>query len=337
MNIHFHIPLATINRCFAPRDLAAIGANHQVWLPSAELDAAGLRAELDQRAHEVQVLVTGWGTPSVESATLGKMPNLAMFAHSAGSLKETRLIPPEIFERSVVVTSANDALAVGVAETTLGMIIAGLKNFFGSREWTRDGHWSADDFGAYGPVQETYGKTIGIVSAGQSGRHLIRLLKNFDFNILVYDPYLTAEDAAKLGVESVTLEALAQRSDVLTIHAPELTQTRGLIGRQILALLRDGAIVINTARGSIIDESALLEELQARRLRAFLDVTDPEPPSPDHPFRHLPNVVLTPHLAGNRTNGCFRQGALVAAQIADFVAGRKPVGTVSPQQFAITA
>lgn len=335
MNIHFHIPQDTIKRCFSTRDLTAISENHQVWQPPPEMTPDALKAELEKRADQVEVLVTGWGSPSLDTEIIAKMPRLAMLAHSAGSLKH--LIPPQIFERPIVVTSANDALAVGVAETSLGMIIAGLKNFFGSCEWTKAGHWSATEFGAFGPVQETFGKTIGIVSASRVGRHLIRLLKGFDVNVLVYDPYLSPESAAELGVECASLETLAAQSDVLTIHAPALPQTRGLIGKNILALLRDGALLINTARGSIIDEAALLHELQSGRLRAFLDVTDPEPPSPDHPFRKLPNVVLTSHLAGAVTNGCFRQGSLVVSQISDFVAGRTPAGAVTVQQFAIAA
>jgi len=335
MNIHFHLPYFTVTRCFAGEDIDRIKKNHQVWLPQKSYGPETLTERLQERSAKVEVLVTGWGTPPFPAEMLESMPSLSLLSHSAGSIK--RLIPPEIFNRQVTVTTANDALAIGVAETTLGMIIAGLKNFIGSREWTRAGGWSELGFGSHGPVQETFRKTIGIVSASRVGRHLIRLLNNFDVQILVYDPYLTAEEAAALGVEQVSLEELAARSDVLSIHAPALPETSGMINQRILTLLRDGAIVINTARGSLMEEAALLQELKTGRLRAFLDVTDPEPPAENHPFRNLPNVVLTSHLAGAVTNGCFRQGSLVVRQIQDHFEGRIPPGVVTPQQFAIAA
>jgi len=332
----FHLPCATLQRCFQPQELKRLEGTFSLTLPQEGDDAAALLRRFQEHAENTYALVTGWGTPPLTSEMLDSASQVRAICHSAGTIR--RLVPADIWDRSIRVCSANDALAIGVAETTLGMIIAGLKNFFGAREWTRSGGWSSLTFGDSKPsVEETFRKTIGIVSASSVGRELIRLLASFDVTVLVYDPYLNDEQAAALGVENVSLPELAERSDVFTIHAPSLPQTKGLVSREILSLLTDRAIIINTARGDIIDQEALTSELTSGRLRAFLDVTWPEPPEKDHPLRFLPNVVLTPHLAGAVTNGCFRQGALVADQLLDLAAGRTTRGEITAQRFAVMA
>jgi phosphoglycerate dehydrogenase-like enzyme len=334
--ILFHLPHTSLQRCFHPLELRRLTEMFSLSLPEEGEEPAALFKRFQEHAVDADAVVTGWGTPPLTSDMLDGAPRVKAICHSAGTIR--RLVPSDIWERSIRVCSANDALAVGVAETTLGMIIAGLKNFFGARDWTREGGWSALTFGDDKPsVTETFRKTIGIVSASSVGRQLIRLLASFDVTVLVYDPYLSDAQAAALGVETVSLQELAERSDVFTIHAPSLPETKGLVSREILSLLPDGAIVINTARGDIIDQDALVLELTAGRLRAFLDVTWPEPPEKNHPLRFLPNVVLTPHLAGAVTNGCFRQGALVVDQLLDLAAGRETRGEITAQRFAVMA
>ncbi|HWL52317.1 MAG TPA: hydroxyacid dehydrogenase [Chthoniobacteraceae bacterium] len=332
----FHLPPLTLQRCFHPDDLSRLAGIYRLELPRPGEAAAAMGERFERHAAEAEVVVTGWSTPPLTEAMLAAAPRLRAICHSAGTVK--RLLPQSAWERPIIITSANEALAIGVAETTLGMILAGLKNLFQAREWTRNGGWSALSFEPGKPsVQETYQKTVGIVSASAVGRHLIRLLENFQVRVLVYDPFLGEAEATALGVEAVSLPELAQRSDILTIHAPSLPETRGLIDGPLLSLLRDDAIVINTARGDLIDEPALLRELESGRLRAFLDVTADEPPEKEHPFRFLPNVVLTPHLAGAVTNGCFRQGALVVDQLLDLAADRPVRGAISRERFAVMA
>lgn len=332
----FYLPDHSLRRCFHPSDLSCLEGTYKLLLPTAEKTPESLIEFYNRHVGEADVLVTGWSSPPLTEEMIQRAPKLSAILHSAGTIK--RLVPRYAWERGIIVGSANEALAIGVAETTLGMIIAGLKNFFGAREWVRQGGWSALSFGdSYPSVEETYRKTIGIISASAVGRQLIRLLKNFDVNILVYDPFLNADQADELGVKSVGLEELAHNSDVLTVHAPSLAETKGLISASVLACLPDRAIVINTARGDIIEQDALVHELQKGRLRAFLDVTSPEPPADDHVLRSLPNVVLTPHIAGAVTNGCFRQGAMVVDQMRA-LAGRKPIrGQISLERLALMA
>jgi phosphoglycerate dehydrogenase-like enzyme len=143
-----------------------------------------------------------------------------------------------------------------------------------------------------------YGRTVGIVGASRIGRRVIELLKPFDFKVLLFDPTLSTTECAAIGVEKADLDTLMRNADIVSLHAPSLPSTRHMIDAQKLALMKDGATLINTARGAIIDEVALLLTLSTGRIDAIIDVTDPEIPDPPSAFYDLPNVFLTPHIAG---------------------------------------
>ena len=172
-------------------------------------------------------------------------------------------------------------------------------------------------------IREPYGATVGIVGASCVGREMIRLCKALDLAaILLYDPYVTPEQAESMGVEKAALDDLMRRSDVVSLHTPNTDETHHIINAENLALMRDGAIFINTARGACVDEQALIAELRKGRMLACLDVTDPEPPEAGSPLYTLPNCILTPHVAGAVRQNCRRQGKLVADEIEAYVSGR---------------
>ena len=231
---------------------------------------------------------------------------------------------PELWERGIRVSSANDALGQGVAETALGFTITSLKNMWALSSHTRAGEWTK----GRDRVREMYGITIGVIGAGKSGQHYIRLLSGFDVNVIVFDPMMTPARAAQLNVTLTDLDDLMSRSDVVSIHAPALPSTYRMINRERLARMKDDAILINTARGSIIDEVALIEELRTGRIFACLDVAEIEPPAPDHPFRSLPNCILTPHIAGAVGNGLWRLGAFAVDELMRFLDGKPMQGEV---------
>lgn len=204
-------------------------------------------------------------------------------------------------------------------------ILAGfLHNMWNLSKNTRQGKWSEDK----DKVREVYGVTIGVISAGRAGAHYIKLMKNFDVRILLYDPFVSEEKAAELGADKVELDELLKQSDVVSIHAPSIPETYHMLNGDRLAIMKDNAVLINTARGSIIDEQALVAELEKGRLFACIDVTDPEPPAEEHPFRSLPNVVLTPHIAGAVNNGLYRIGKYVVSEIQAYIEGEKMDGEV---------
>jgi phosphoglycerate dehydrogenase-like enzyme len=172
------------------------------------------------------------------------------------------------------------------------------------------------------------GKKVGLVGASLVGRHVIELLRSYELDVAVADPYLDRTEADRLGVGLMELDELCAWCDVLSLHAPEIESTRGMIGAAQLARLHKGAFLINTARGRLVDHDALLVELESGRLAAILDVTEPEPLPADSPLRRLPNVLLTPHVAGATGTELWRLADLAVEEIERFAAGLPPLHPV---------
>jgi len=272
------------------------------------------------------ILITSWGSPKLEREILEDACNLKLVIHAAGSVKG--IITPYFLDRGIQITSAAEVLGRGVAETALGMTIASLKNMWLLSKNLHEGEWSKGGDN----VKDLFDIKVGVVGAGRAGKHYIRLMKNFDVDILLHDPFISIEAANELGVVKAELEQLLQTSDIVSIHAPSIPATYKMFNKEKLALMKDGAILINTARGSIIDEEALIDELKSGRLFACLDVFDPEPPAVDHPFRSFDNVVLTPHIAGCCNNGLHRIGKFCIEEIKRFLIGQKLEGEVKVEK-----
>jgi phosphoglycerate dehydrogenase-like enzyme len=151
---------------------------------------------------------------------------------------------------------------------------------------------------------------------------VIDLLRPFDLDVVVADPLISPEEADALGVELVSLNGLLERSDIVSLHVPAVPSTEKLIGRDELALMADGSTLINTARGAVVDHDALAAELESRRLNAVLDVTDPEPLPADSPLFEMPNVFLTPHIAGAAGTEIPRLAELALDEIERWACGR---------------
>jgi phosphoglycerate dehydrogenase-like enzyme len=183
-----------------------------------------------------------------------------------------------------------------------------------------------------------YNATIGLISLGVIARSLLKLLAPFELNVLVYDPFLTDVEAAELGVENVTLDQLFRRSDVVSLHTPLRPETDRMITGEHLASMKQGATFINTARGAIVREEEMIQVARHRSdLQFVLDVTDPhEPPVPDSPLYELPNVVLTPHIAGSAGGECRRLGRYMVQELERFVAGEPLKWAVTPQSVQVT-
>lgn len=242
-----------------------------------------------------EILLTGWGCPPLDAAALAQAPALRAVVHAAGTVKDH--LTEAAWQRGLLVSSAAAANAIPVAEYTVAAILMANKRLLHLRERYRAVRgfrwWPLE-----APGLGNYRKVIGLVGASAVGRAVIERLRPFDFEILVADPYLAADDAARLGVTALALDDLLARADVVSLHAPALPDTRHLLDARRLALLRDGATLINTARGWLVDHAALERELVAGRLHAILDTTEPEVLPADSPLYDLPNVFLTPHVAG---------------------------------------
>lgn len=274
----------------------------------------------DDQLAEIEIVIGGWGCTPLSEALLARMPKLRLLAYAAGTVKST--VTPAVWEHGVAVSSAAAANAVPVAEFTFAAIVMIAKDTFRIRDRHREvrGREPVMGTGAAGDVG-TRGLRIGVVGASTIGRLVIERLHTLDVEIAVADPYLTGADAGALGVTAMPLDELLVWANIVTVHAPELPSTRHMIDGAGLARMRNGAWLVNTARGSLVDTDALARECVAGRLCAFIDTPEPEPLPADSPMYELPNVVLTPHIAGSLGNEISRMGDLAVAEVARFLAG----------------
>lgn len=253
-------------------------------------------AQAHRRLGDVEYLLTGWGGPALSESILDAAPRLRGVIHTGGSVKH--LVPPAFWDRGVVVTSAAEANAIPVAEFTLATILLEAKRAPAYIEGYARSREVAGAWRDVIPPAVTFGGTVGIVGLSRVGRRVAELLRPFDLRVLAADPHADPADAAAVGARLTDLDDLLRASDVVTIHAPELPETRRLLDARRLGMLRPDAVLINTARGSLIDTEALMARCRAGLLRAVLDVTDPEPLGPDSPLFDTPGIVLSPHIAG---------------------------------------
>ncbi|MFE6162658.1 hydroxyacid dehydrogenase [Streptomyces sp. NPDC056486] len=299
-----------------PDALAAIGRVCDLVPDTVLDDFSTERARSVLR--DVEVLVTGWGCPPLDAAVLAAAPRLRAVVHTAGSVRGH--ITPECWDRGIEVSSAAAANALPVAEYTVAMILlTGKQVTERAREFkvTR----RRDDWLGLSHGVGNYGRTVGILSASMIGRRVIELLRPYDLKVLLHDPYVSDEEALALGAQPVGIDELFGGSDVVSVHTPLLPATRGLVGRELIAAMRQDAVLINTARGAVLDQDALTEAAVAGRIRAVLDVTVPEVLPPEHPLWECDNVMITPHLAGSQGNEWGRLADLAVAELGRWAAG----------------
>lgn len=277
---------------------------------------------------DTEVIVSSWGCPPIDGTVLAAAPRLRAVLHAAGSVKHH--ITDACWERGIQVTSAAWANALPVAEYTVAAILLANKQLLRlSAEYRK--HRAPRDWQHDNPDIGNYHRSVGIIGASQIGRRVMELLRPYDFALLLHDPYVDAGEAAALGARLVPLDELCALSDTVSVHAPELPATRHLVSRRMLALMPDGATLVNTSRGSLIDQDALTAELTTGRLNAVLDVTTPDVLPADSPLYDLPNVLLTPHVAGSLGNELHRMAAAAADELACYTSGRPFAHPVQPQ------
>lgn len=267
----------------------------------------------------IEILITSWGCPRINDDIIKLAPRLKLVAHLAGSVKG--FVDDVVWRRGIKVVNAVAANAVPVAEYTVATIILANKRIFQLREYYRQYKENRAPWTKEAPNAGNYGKTVGIVGASTVGNLVISHLRQFDMRVLVYDPYITPLSARELGATKVGLAELCSQSDVVSVHAPLLPETHHMLGGRELALMQDGATLINTARGAIVDADALEAELKTGRLFAVLDTTDPEDLSPRSALFQLPNVFLTPHIAGSLGDETQRLTDYIVAELERYTTG----------------
>ena len=228
-------------------------------------------------------------------------------------------------ERGVIVVNSPAGNTVAVAELTLGMMLALVRRLVPAHNTVSEGEWKRSAFMG----SELYGKTLGVIGTGKIGSEVVKRAQSFGMHVLGYDPFLSSARAAQMGIEASSMDDILARADFVSLHVPLTKETRHMINATKLALMKPTAILVNCARGGIIDESALYDALKNEKLGgAGLDVYETEPPT-DSPLRELPNVILTPHLGASTREAQSEVALDVARQIVDVLAGRPPQSAVN--------
>ncbi|MFI9743139.1 hydroxyacid dehydrogenase [Streptomyces sp. NPDC052494] len=313
-----------------PRALFAMGRRHRdaLFAPAeirrltayVDIDPDHVAEDFtDQPAlEEAEILITSWGCPAIDADVLARAPALKAIVHAAGSVKHH--VTQACWDRGLAVSSAAAANAVPVAEYTVAAILFANKRILDIGGLYRD-HRAALDWSRHFPGFGNYRRTVGLVGASLVGRKVLELLRPYDLDLLLADPHVDAAQAAELGARHVGLDELVAASDVVTLHAPALPETHHLLDARRLSLMPDGATLINTARGSLVDTEALAAEAVTGRLHAVIDVTEPEVLPAASPLYSLPNVLLTPHIAGSLGGELHRITGSALDEIARYCAG----------------
>ncbi|GAB1511305.1 hydroxyacid dehydrogenase [Actinophytocola sp. KF-1] len=283
-------------------------------------DVTGLAAALPG----TEVLVTGWGVPVLDAELLDRAPDLRLVAHIGASVKF--FVTDALFARGVRVTQAGQAMARPVAEVALAFTLSLLHRLPRFDHALHAGaEWAV---ASRAPARhEVLGCPIGVVGASRTGRAYMELAMALGARVSVSDPYFPG---------GVPLDELLATSRIVALHAPVLPETRHLLGARELALMPDGAGLVNTARSWLVDEDALLAELRTGRLDAAIDVFDSEPLPVGHELRTLPNVLLTPHQAAGTVEGRVRQGTIVLDEIERYRSGQPLRHEVTSEMLART-
>jgi len=315
----------TFDKIYGPderTDIARLTAIEERAYAEDELKAA------PERLADVEVVFSGWGGPCIDAAFLAAAPRLRAVFYGAGSIKHIQ--SDAFWEADIPIASAWGANAVPVAEYTLSQILFSLK-----RGWAHvmDGR-TRQAWPQRFPVAGAYGSTVGIVSLGMIGRMVCEHLRRFDVRVIACDPFVEAAAAADLGVELVDLPTVFRDADVVSLHTPWLPETVGLVTGELIASMKEGASFLNTARGAVVREDELCAVLAERSdLWAVLDVTWPEPPAEGSPLYTLPNVILTPHIAGSLDRECRRMGRTMVEECERFLRGEPLRWRVTREMF----
>ena len=281
---------------FPPENIElANSLGETVWNESESQWTARAAAE---RIGESEVYVTAWDCPRLDEEILDHAKNLRLMVHLGGTV--IPYVTEAVWDRGIRVISGNDLMAESVAEATVAYMLTAQRRIpHYHRRFTERKVWrETGDF-----TDSLLGKTVGLVSYGAIPRHLVRMLSPFRVKIKVYDiKPLPKEDKEKYGLCEASLEEIFSTCDIVSLHTPLYDATYHMIDDRLLGLLKKDALLVNTTRGGIVDEAALVKHLRAKDFRAVIDVYEEEPPKADDPLFECENAILIPHMGGPTVN-----------------------------------
>ncbi|MBD3316718.1 MAG: glycerate dehydrogenase [Chitinivibrionales bacterium] len=279
---------------------------------------------------DIDIIISGWGAPLLDQRFLDNAPRLKAIFYGAGSIRN--IVTDAFWKRDIIITSSWAANALPVAEFTEAAVVLSLKHAWGLSAMTkRERTFMIPD---EGNIPGLYGAKVGVVSLGKIGRLVCLRLLSHDLELFAYDPYTSPEYAHQMGVQLSGLEEVFETCDVVSLHTPLLKETCGMIRGTHLESMKPNATFINTARGALVNEKEMIEVLRKRPdLRAVLDVTDPEPPQTDSALYELPNVTLTPHIAGSHGAECRRMGRYAIEELKRYLNGQPLKWRITKEAF----
>lgn len=263
-----------------------------------------------------QVCITGWSCPRLTAEVLAQAENLQILAHTGGTVAP--YISDALYEKGVHVLSANDVYAESVAEGTIAYMLCALRELPYYNDLVHNGGWRGSIITNEGLLD----KTVGLVGYGAITKHLLRMLQPFHCRIKLFSNHLSKEACAALGAEKASLPEIFSTCQIISLHNALTPQTYHSINRELLEQIPNNSILVNTARGAVIDEAALVQALSAKRFRAVLDVFEEEPLASDHPLRRMDNVLLIPHMAGPTGDRFKISTEVLLDDISAFYAGK---------------
>ena len=307
----------------------------RVFGPPPEDDATVAR--LTEFVPDLDVLVVGYGSPRVTESVLAAAPRLQMVGDTHGDRFAARVDVAACEARGITVVDTTNGSSDPVAEWALALTLVGLRNAgsFFRRLIAGEVLWEDRDVLLTDPGYlngELTGKTVGIIALGNVGRRFLELLAPFHVHVLAYDPGAPEVLAAAYDIDLTSLDNVLTRSDVVVCLVPLTTRSAGLLGRREIELMKPGAVFVNVSRGPVVDTDALVDRLRRGDLVACLDVVDPEPLAADSPLRSMPNVFLSPHVAGVTAAAEPRFVDLMVDEVLRVLAGHRPRFRLAPRE-----
>jgi D-3-phosphoglycerate dehydrogenase len=300
--------------------IASLKKTHQVDV--AELDAKQLLEQIP--AYDALIVR---GRTKVTKDVLSKATNLKVVGRAGVGVDNIDV--NEATARKLLVVNAPSASTVSVAELAIGHMLSWCRFLPQADKSIKEGKWEKKQFEGH----EIYGKTLGLIGSGRIGAEVAKRAQAFGMTVIAFDPYLPPEVAQKINVALVDKEIVLRQSDFISIHAALTPETRGMIGAKDFALMKKSAVLVNCARGEIVQEAALADALKTGVLAgAALDVFEREPPT-GSPLLSAPHIVFTPHLGASTHEAQTRAGAVIADQVMKALAGQKPDFLVNPKVY----
>ena len=312
--------LVIIAESLAPEGAEMLrSAGHEVIASDTPIDAHELR----QLVAPAQGLIVRSAT-QVDAALLAGANELKIVGRAGVGVDNIDV--QYASERGVIVANAPEANVMSAAELTVGLIIASARHIPQAHAALHEGRWERSKWSG----AELFGRTGGIIGLGRVGRLVAQRLEAFGMRVLAYDPYVSQETASEVNASLVDLSALLGQSDFISIHMAKTAETAGMLGEENLALMKPGAYLVNTARGGLVDEDALLKALEAGQLAGAAIDTWSKEPSVDSPLQHRADVIALPHLGASTQEAQLRAAVTIAQCVIDGLAGRPVATAVNP-------